>query len=283
MTNCKNCGLAFDNVNAAGHCDGCATELSQQQQTPQRDQQLDAIQAQLAQNQQQFAMLNNSLRQQTAPPPQAQAAPDRTAINREIWADPAKVLEFGQAQTQQMINQAVSGAMAQDHEAMVELAKDKAKGTDPDEMALFDKYYQGILQRVATVAPQFHRNPTVWRNAFHAELGAHHREIRQVQRDEAETGRPRSAAIRTHDGPSAPSPRSGPSPQKTQLPDDAKFIARKLRITDDQMRQGIADYANQGDTKDPSKASSWDKVISFDQNTGQLGKRRAQKQAARTA
>lgn len=167
---------------------------------------------------------------------------------------------------------------------MVMIARDKARELFGEEdRPYFDKYLPEIVQRLEQMQPQFHRNVMVWKNTADQVIGAHFREIVADQKAAANEGKPAAPAfrVRGNDGPAAPSTRAaGANSQRVEeLSPEAKRIANRLDITEDQMRQGIKDLENQGDPDDPSKESSWDRVISFNRRTGQVAKRIAAERA----
>jgi hypothetical protein len=280
MKQCKQCQLAFDEVNEAGLCATCAPT-----QTQQRDPEIDALKAQLQQSDARFRMLAGSIQQQQQPQ-QQQISPEdaRRALNQQAWADPAT---FVQNAAGAIANQAVSAALANDHDTIVGMARDQARNMfDEATRPYFDKYQNEIVQRLNQYAPQFHRNVNVWKNTADQVIGVHFREILADQREQERAGQPQAPAVHiSNNGPAAPSTRqAAPSRERVEeLTPEGKRIASRLDITEDQMRQGIKDFNNQGDADDPSVPSSWDRVISFNRRTGPLGRRLAKEQAARTA
>lgn len=180
------------------------------------------------------------------PPP---AGPDPKALENEFWKNP---LGMTAALVQRGVQEAVQQSQGQNYDLLLDLAKGRARGLDPD---LFDKYEMDVEAKVNQVHPQFRTNPVVWINAFNTVKGE---KIQEILRDKAQSPGP---AIRIpKDGPSAPSPKAAPEPAKRELTPDELEIARRLRISPDAYRHGIELYEGQSDKGN----SSWDGVMTFD-------------------
>lgn len=272
MKQCKKCQLAFESLNPEGLCETCAPVAA-------RDSEVDALKAQLQQSDQRFQMLASSVQQQNRPAQPSQEEQQR-ALNQQAWANPA---QFTQAVAQHAAQQAVGAALSNDHDTIVGVAISQAReGTDEEMRKYFDKYLPEIKQRMNEYGIQYHRNSNVWRNMAASVIGAHVREIMHDQREAEQqaSGKQKAPAVRTQDGPAAPSTRPAQGGSREEpLPEEAVKIAKRLGITETQMRQGIKDFESQSD--DPNTPSSWDRVVSSDNNTGHVARRKAQEAAAR--
>lgn len=271
MKPCKRCSLAFSSLDQNGHCAECAAAVSAAAPQSGTDE-IARMRADLERQNQQIADLNQRLARPAAAPP----ADAEAQIKRQAWENPVGTM---QAVAQHTFNQLA----AQDHETMRLTAKKAARDQDPEMAHLFDKYADEIEQAVNTMHPSFHRNVNVWATAFENVRGRHIRELIAAEREKQQETKPATPAIRIpgSNGPAAPSPRQAPSTERrTELSDEAKTVARKLRLSEDRMAQAIKDFENQGDATDPTVASSWDRVMSFDRNTGQAAKRREARRKA---
>lgn len=259
MYACKDCGLAFDQLDNNGRCEGCAAAAKAQ--APQQQQTESEI-ARIAREQeamnQRFQMLQNSV-QQT----QQVQQPNQVDVNKQIWANPAQAIDY---MATQRATQAAQQMMSVDHDTMVENAKKLAREASPE---VWEKYAAEIESRVAQNPPLYHRNVNLWKEMATRVAGEHWRELARDERDAANADKPKAPAIRTG-GPAAPSPRPAPAiNREEELAPEAKEISKKLRLGgDDRMRQAIKNYANQGSESDPTVPSSWDPVFTFGPGTG---------------
>jgi hypothetical protein len=260
MNQCKNCRLGFNEpLDAAGHCPQCAAELAPPPPAKEDDEMV-KLRRQLAESDQRLQMAISSTRQ----PAQPATPPSESDVNKQFFAAPARVTaEIAYAAAQQVAQQNDAAS----HETLVSVAKSQAReGTDPE---AFDKYKAEIEQQAMAFSgnnPAYLKNITLWKNAAEVVFGRHFREAKAAVREAAESTR--APAFRVGDGPAPPSPRGAQAPKPEALPEEAKQIARKLRITEDQMRKGIEMYNNQGNENDPSQPSSWDPYFTFDGKTG---------------
>lgn len=191
-----------------------------------------------------------------------------TELNAKHWQNPVQhTAEIAQNIAVQTVQGALGNLMAQDHETMVSMAIREARGDDQQLQGLFDKYRDEIQREVYTLQPQFHRNVNVWATARDKVIGRHFREINYEKKD-AERGENRAPAARIKDGPQPPSSRQAPAARVEELSPDQKQMARRLRLSEDQYRQGMKDLENQGDPNDPRQPSAWDRVMTFDENSG---------------
>lgn len=269
MTACKDCGLAFEQVDNNGRCDGCASAYAAPGQ--QAESEIERLKREQEAMNQKFNMLASAV-QRGAQPPQ-QPAPQQVSqadAARQFYADPVAAADYIASQrTQQMAQQ----MMAVDHDTMVENAKRLAREGNEE---VWEKYSGEIETRMAQVnAPMYHRNVNAWKNIANQIAGERWRELRASEREAADEGKPKAPAIRTS-GPAAPSTRRAPAIQtnEIELSDEAKTIAKKLKLAkgeqtaDQRMRIAIKNYENQGSENDPTAPSSWDQAFTFDSEIG---------------
>lgn len=270
MYACKDCGLAFEQVDNNGRCEGCAAAQTQQQATNNTgESELDKIRREQQAMNQRLSTLASSMQQ---PPAQQQQQMDPADATKQFYSNPIAASDYIATQRAQQVAQQM---MSVDHETMVAVAKREAREAAPE---VWEKYGSEIEARAAQNPPVYHRNVGMWKNIATMVAGEHYRELARDQREAAEEGKTKAPAVRTG-GPAAPSTRPAPSLQREEeLSPLAKEVAKKMRLSDSRMREAIKNYANQGDERDPSVPSSWDAVMTFGPGTGRY---RTQEQGAK--
>lgn len=262
MTQCNSCRLYYDEVDKSGRCESCAGERKGMAD----DQQLAALQ-------QQVSKLENVIQQVGGAPA---AVDPKQAINQAFWTAPA---DAAYTLARRAAQEEIGQRNAAQFETLREVARDQARQKDAE---LFDRFADKIDAHMASLPPDFQINRQYWQAAMERMIGAHFKEIQREQAEAARAGKPAAPALHgLSDGPAAvgarPSPASTPS--TSELSPDAHRVMRMLRLNEEQMKRGIEAFANQGDAMDPTKPSSWDRVMSFDDQTGP----RARALAARKA
>lgn len=260
MYACKDCGLAFDQVDNNGRCEGCAAAATAQNPPQQQgESEVERLRREQQVLNQRFDMLQGTIQQQQQQPQVQQSQAD---VNKQIWANPAQAIDY---MATQRAAQAAQQMMSVDHDTMVEQAKRLARDASPE---VWEKYAAEIEMRVAQNPPIYHRNVNLWKEMATRVAGEHWRELARDEREAANADKPKAPAIRTG-GPAAPSPRSAPAIHREEELDPlAKEIAKKMRLDEGKMRQAIKNYANQGSESDPTVPSSWDEVFTFGPGTG---------------
>ena len=266
MKQCNSCRLYFDELNQAGKCADCAPAQRNQME----DQELNALRNNVA-------SLTNTVQQLTSQQAPPQPVDPRTAMNQAFWQNPA---DASYALATRAAAEQVGAQMAQSFEGLRELARDKARATNPD---LFDRFSEKIDGLVQTMPREAQIQKQYWISATERVIGAHYNDLRREEQEAAREGKPKAPAFHgSSDGPA----RAGvPAAAATgsggaELSDDAKMIARRMRLSEDQMRKGIEIFASQGDPFDPSKPSSWDKAMSFGDFSGPRARLLAHQQGA---
>lgn len=269
MKRCNSCNLYFDELNRAGQCESCAPASRSNMQD---NDQLDALQRNVASLTQTVQQLAGGGQQ--GPPQQVDA---RTAMNQAFWQNPA---DAAYALAHRAASEQVGAQMAQSFEGLRELARDKGRASNPE---LFDKFADKIDALVQTMPREAQIQKQYWISATERVIGAHYNDLRREEQEAAREGKPKAPALHgMSDGPA----RAGVAAASAtgfngdDLSDDAKFVARRMRLTDAQMKQGIEIYGNQGDPYDPTKPSAWDKVMSFDDHTGPRARQLAAQRGA---
>ena len=221
------------------------------------------------------AALTQTVQQLTSGPPQP---PDpQAAMNQAFWTQPAN---SAYALATRAAQEQIGAHMAQSFEGLRELARDKARSTNPE---LFDRFADKIDALVQTFPKEVQIQKQYWISATERVLGAHIQELRREDAEAGREGKAKAPAFHgSSDGPArAGVPAAGASGSGGgELSDDAKFIARRMRLSEDQMKRGIVSFGDQGDPFDPSKPSSWDRVMSFDDTTGPRARALAAKRSA---
>lgn len=268
MKRCNSCNLYFDDLNPAGQCEGCAPASRRTME----DNELSSLQRNVANLTQTVQQLAGGGQQ--GPP--AQVDP-RTAMNQAFWQNPA---DAAYALAHRAASEQVGAQMAQSFEGLRELARDKARATNPE---LFDRFADKIDTLVQNMPKEVQIQKQYWISATERVIGAHYNDLRREEQEAAREGKPKAPALHgMSDGPA----RAGvPAASATggsgdDLSDDAKFVARRMRLSNEQMKRGIEIYGNQGDPYDPSKPSAWDKVMSFDDHTGPRARQLAAQRGA---
>ncbi len=268
MERCNSCGLYFEALNQAGKCESCAP--TQRNAMPD-DSELTALRNNVAALTQTVQQLAGSGQQ--GPP---QNADPRTAMNSAFWSNPA---DAAYALATRAAQEQVGGVLAQSFEGLRDLAREAARKTDPE---LFDKYADKIDALVQTFPKEVQIQKQYWISAKERVFGAHLNDLRREDAEAARSGTAKAPAFHgSSDGPArAGVPAASASNAGGDLSDDAKFVARRMRISDDTMKRGIEAFGNQGDPFDPSKPSAWDRVMSFDDTTGPRARALAAKRGA---
>lgn len=225
---------------------------------------INALRSQMEQQNQRFQMLEHSIRNAASQQPQQQQpATDINELNKQIWANPAAAIDqIASTRAAQMIQNAVGQSQANDHETMVEMAKNQARSMDTD---VFDRYRSEIEQKVLQLAPQYHRNVNVWKTAMENVAGRHYRELAADAKEK--TAPAKGPAFKVSDGPASPSTRPAPVAASQELDEETLRVGRKFvgkNNPEEYMRRGLHLLANQGDPNDSSAPSVWDEVITFD-------------------
>lgn len=236
---------------------------------PPADTELDALKKKLEQQAGEIGKMKEAFASQPIqaqnPPlqPQQPGRPDPKEIEKQFWKDP---LNTTAAIAQQVAREMVGGLAASSHDNQVATAKMIAM-QDPANKKIYDRYAVDVEAKLATVAPQFRTNPTVWTNAITMVKGEKMEEIMKER-----GGAP---AARINDGPSSPSSRPAPPSPTTKLTPEEQRMARNLKLTDEQYSRGKARYENQ--------EKSWGDVVTFDsleKRNADRNKKQQQRQSA---
>jgi hypothetical protein len=211
-----------------------------------------------------IARLQAALRTPAPPAAPAPAQPSKKDVEALFWGNP---LDTSAA----IATQAVRTELAGTQETLAELARQQARGTDPEMSAFFDKHIDEITANVNSVAPQFRGNVTVWKNAFAFVKGQHLDEILEIDRKRTPGG-----PVRTPDGPSAPSVRQPNAPASVKLSDEELTVSRGLGLTEAQYAHGKRFKAEQQGRGN----SPWDEAITTDSAQAATKKRMKQNDAA---
>lgn len=210
-----------------------------------KDTELDQLKARLAQQDTELSTLKQTLQQRPAPQPQQpqQKQPTKQELEKEFWADPlGKLGELAQV----VRNNTLAEVQAMQHEPLTDLAKQKARETDPE---VFDALEVQVLAKIQDIPKQYHTNTTLWVNALNQVKGENLDKVMEIR------GKGGQRQPHSPDGPAPTSPRNLPVTKKTLLPDEAE-IARKMKLTPEQYLRGKEFYANQEDM--------WKGVVTFD-------------------
>lgn len=224
------------------------------------------------------ANLTQTVQQLTgAQPPQQAPVDPRTAMNQAFWQNPA---DAAYALAHRAASEQVGAQMAQSFEGLRELARDKARATNPE---LFDRFADKIDQLVQAMPREVQIQKQYWISATERVIGAHYNDLRREEQEAAREGKPKAPALHgMSDGPARAGvpAASAVGGGADDLSDEAKIVARRMRLSTEQMKRGIEIYQNQGDPYDPSKPSAWDKVMSFDDHTGPRARKLAAQRGA---
>jgi hypothetical protein len=210
-----------------------------------KDTELDQLKARLAQQDTELSTLKQTLQQRPAPQPQPvpQKPPSKAELEKEFWADPlGKLGELAQV----VRNNTLAEVQAMQHEPLTDLAKQKARETDPE---VFDALEVQVLAKIQDIPKQYHTNTTLWVNALNQVKGENLDKVMEIR------GKSGQRAPHLPDGPAPTSPRNLPTTKKTLQPEEAE-IARKMKLTPEQYLRGKEFYANQEDM--------WKGVVTFD-------------------
>ncbi len=165
-------------------------------------------------------------------------------------------------------------------DTQVEMAARIARGDDPEEQAIFDKWRTEIEATVMQVDVPQRANATVWVNAFKMVKGNHARELMDSVRGKGEENRAPGVIIRPGNGPAAPT-KAAPAPAgNAALSDEEKREARKFRISDERYATAKKENLEQSDfMRNPLGPSSWDQHVTFSTR----GNRRIAREAKKAA
>lgn len=169
---------------------------------------------------------------------------DRTEAVKKFYEDPLGTLSGAMEFASQRAVQQTMQTMAP---TMVDMARSRARESDPD---LFDIFEPQIVARMNEMPPELRTNTTVWVNVFNTLKGENLDKVMQHK------GQKQSQKT-SNDGPITPSSKSQPvNTNKTKLTDEELVWAKKYKLSPEQYAQGKADYANQ--------EAAWNRVMTFD-------------------
>lgn len=192
------------------------------------DPEKDRLAADLARSRSENDQLRRSL---TAPRPPAAPAPGTNPPlePKDFYKDP---WNMSAAVSLHAANETVTNAMAPMYDTLVATARNVARGTDPEEQALFDELLPDIELKMALVAPSWKQNATVWVNAFNVVKGEKFKQLMTKNNE----GRAPAVHIRNGNGPSAPTP-AQPATNKVKITDAEAATARKFGMTPEHYAQ----------------------------------------------
>lgn len=181
---------------------------------------------------------------QAVQPSQQQTVED---LNKKFWTNPAEmVAQMANVIAEQKAGQVYGAIQSQQGDLLINQAKEVARKADPE---LFDALEVHIGAKMQTVPDQYKVNPTVWVNAFNTVKGEHMDKVMELKGKRVQpTG--------SGDGPRPPSHRQPPAAKVEKLSDDELKFARKLKLTEEQYRQGKEFYGDQ--------EKMWKGVVTFD-------------------
>jgi hypothetical protein len=197
---------------------------------------------------------NERLRQNVPPrqTEQPRPTPTNADLNKEFYKD---AVTNSAAIADAVVNNRLQQANAASYDTLVAVAAQTARGTDPEDQALFDKYRTDIELKMATVEPQWRQNATVWRNAFIAVKGEKLPEIVAEARNKAP-----AVHISRENGPSAP---SAPTPKasKVQLTAEEQRTADRFGMTPEEYSATRDKLNNSSELGELTKPNEFDGVL----------------------
>lgn len=237
--------------------------------TPEADAQ-EKLQAELKLKEQEVAQYQEALRasqELPAPAPSPNQSWTKEQVEAEYYKDPISVTGAVAAHRVQQEMKAFQAQQAPGLETTIELARGMARGTTPEEQALFDKYRPEIEEQIkqSRVPPHFLANVHVWRNAFNVVKGQKMSEILR-----AHTPTPGR-----DDGPSPPT-RSSPMPTPGPLSEEERKMAAGLGISEEEYQEGKKDVSIGPTGESIIDSEAWGQVMTFDSRK----KRRQERQRA---
>jgi hypothetical protein len=233
-------------------------------QVPPQDDELEQLRAQLAKAEQKNTQLQSQVRQQPVvqpPAPQPQAPGQGTQMseadmNRQFYQAPVRTTaEIARHEARQAASEIYNTIQAQQGDLLVQQARESARKADPEVFDALEPLVMAKVEQMTSQMPQYKVNPTVWVNAFNMTKGENVDKVLEVKgRKSGQQGGDPSTG--RNDGPRAPSTRAPAAPKKADLTDDQKAFAKKMKLSEDQYRQGMDFYANQD--------KMWEGVVTFD-------------------
>lgn len=220
------------------------------------DDEIEQLRRRLAQSESRTAQLEEHVKRQPvqhAPPQQPPAQPgfDKKSLESEFWKDPLTMTANIARQAAAEAAQAVHVNIQQSQGDLLAIqAKEVARRSDPE---VFDALELHINAKLQDVPAAYKNNPTVWVNAFNVVKGEHIDKVIEIKGKGAQMQQQQRASS---DGPARPSAKAAPAPKKAELTQEQKDVARKMRLTEDQYRNGLAMYEDQ--------SLMWKGVVTFD-------------------
>lgn len=237
--------------------------------------------ASLEQTRGQVEQLRRQVLAPAQPAPVPGAPPTRQEMERQFMQAP---VDMTAAIAQRTVQEAMQRFGANGFDTQVEMAMNLARGTNPDDQTLWDRYLPEIQGAVAQVDPQLRINSTVWRNAFQMVKGAHVDDI-IASRQAAQTPQGnQSPAVHVRTGNQSGVPSKAPAaPTAEKLTDDEARFAKKFRIEPEEYLAGKkANLAQSDFIMDPLGKSSWDDHITFSSRDARRKAKEEKKRAATT-
>lgn len=197
---------------------------------PPQDDELAQLRARVAEYEaknRQYEQRFEALRNQPVPqqPRQVVQPPTKADAERTFWQQPLETVAGAVQYAQQNTLQQVAPALA-------EVARDKARQSDPELWDALEPQINARINEFAAQNPQAIIYPQLWQNVFNTIKGENVEKVLQVK------GKKTEQASARQDGPITPGSKPSPAPRTPQLTDEERKWARKFKRTDEQYLQG---------------------------------------------